>query len=92
LLFWFIYFAIYFYLCNFNYSLFFVVILFCFSFCEGLLGLSVWFSIISSYGNDYFQSHSVVQCQDFFVFEFFDPFMSIFWVFMVDFSLLFVVS
>ena len=41
-----LYFSIYFYLCNFNYSLFFVVYFLVFSVCEGSLGLSILVSII----------------------------------------------
>jgi NADH:ubiquinone oxidoreductase subunit K len=57
-----IYFSIYFYLCGFNYSLFFVVYFLVFSVCEVSLGLSILVSIIRSHGNDYFQSYSVLQC------------------------------
>jgi len=55
-----LYFSIYFYLCSFNYSLFFVVYFLVFSVCEGSLGLSVLVSMIHSHGNDYFQSYSVL--------------------------------
>nr|UXD79086.1 NADH dehydrogenase subunit 4L [Stolotermes victoriensis] len=54
--------VIYFYLCNFNYELFFSVIFLVFSVCEGALGLSILVSVIRSYGNDYFQSCSMLQC------------------------------
>ena len=57
-----LYFSIYFYLCNFNYGLFFVVYFLVFSVREGSLGLSILVSIIRSHGNDYFQSYSVLQC------------------------------
>ena len=57
-----LYFSIYFYLCRFNYSLFFVVYFWVFSICEGSLGLSILVSIIRIHGNDYFQSYSVLQC------------------------------
>nr|YP_010414758.1 NADH dehydrogenase subunit 4L [Hybos grossipes]URT60158.1 NADH dehydrogenase subunit 4L [Hybos grossipes] len=33
-----------------------------FSVCEGALGLSILVSMIRSYGNDYFQSFSILQC------------------------------
>ena len=47
-----LYFALYLYLCNFNYSLFFVVyFLVFFSVCEGSLGLSILVSMIRSHGN-----------------------------------------
>jgi NADH-ubiquinone oxidoreductase chain 4L len=55
-----LYFSIYFYLCSFNYSLFFVVYFLVFSVCEASLGLSILVSIIRSHGNDYFQSYSVL--------------------------------
>nr|QXT44267.1 NADH dehydrogenase subunit 4L [Apicotermes occultus] len=57
-----LYISMYFYLCNFNYSLFFVVYFLVFSVCEGSLGLSILVSMIRSHGNDYFQSYSVLQC------------------------------
>ena len=57
-----LYFPIYFYLCGFNYSLFFVVYFLVFSVREGSLGLSILVSMNRSHGNDYFQSYSVLQC------------------------------
>nr|YP_010826790.1 NADH dehydrogenase subunit 4L [Porotermes planiceps]UYX57307.1 NADH dehydrogenase subunit 4L [Porotermes planiceps]WHM51962.1 NADH dehydrogenase subunit 4L [Porotermes planiceps] len=54
--------VIYFYLCIFNYELFFLVVFLVFSVCEGVLGLSILVSMIRSYGNDYFQSCSMLQC------------------------------
>jgi NADH-ubiquinone oxidoreductase chain 4L len=57
-----LYFSIYFYLCSFNYSLFFFVYFLVFSVCEASLGLSILVSMIRSHGNDYFQSYSVLQC------------------------------
>ena len=57
-----LYFFIYFYLCGFNYNLFFVLYFLFFFVCEGSLGLSILVSIIRSHGNDYFQSYSVLQC------------------------------
>ena len=56
-----LYFAIYFFLCRFNYSLFFVVYFLVFSACEGSLDLSILVSIIRHHGNVYFQSYSVLQ-------------------------------
>jgi NADH-ubiquinone oxidoreductase chain 4L len=57
-----LYLSAYFYLCGFNYSLFFVVVyFFIFSVCEGSLGLSVLVSMIRSHGNDYFRSYRVFQ-------------------------------
>ena len=57
-----LYFSMYFYLCNFNYSLFFVVYFLVFSLCEGSLDLSILVSMIRSHGNDYFQSYRVLKC------------------------------
>nr|AIY61616.1 NADH dehydrogenase subunit 4L [Hodotermopsis sjostedti] len=54
--------VMYYYLCSFNYELYLVVIFLVFSVCEGSLGLSVLVSMIRSYGNDYYQSCSVLQC------------------------------
>nr|URX53586.1 NADH dehydrogenase subunit 4L [Neotermes cf. meruensis] len=54
--------VIYFYLCFFNYELYFVMFFLVFSVCEGALGLSVLVSMIRGFGNDYFQSYSVLQC------------------------------
>nr|YP_006503905.1 NADH dehydrogenase subunit 4L [Porotermes adamsoni]AFM92405.1 NADH dehydrogenase subunit 4L [Porotermes adamsoni]WHM51910.1 NADH dehydrogenase subunit 4L [Porotermes adamsoni] len=54
--------VIYFYLCSFNYELFFLVVFLVFSVCEGVLGLSILVSMIRSYGNDYFRSCSMLQC------------------------------
>jgi NADH-ubiquinone oxidoreductase chain 4L len=53
---------IYFYLCMFNYELYFVILFLVFSVCEGSLGLSILVSIIRGFGNDYFQSYNVLQC------------------------------
>nr|YP_009890100.1 NADH dehydrogenase subunit 4L [Polyphaga plancyi]QKK69173.1 NADH dehydrogenase subunit 4L [Polyphaga plancyi] len=49
------------YLSGFNYELYFSLIFLSFSVCEGALGLSVLVSMIRSYGNDYFQSFSLLQ-------------------------------
>nr|YP_009351517.1 NADH dehydrogenase subunit 4L [Macrotermes muelleri]AQP29804.1 NADH dehydrogenase subunit 4L [Macrotermes muelleri] len=57
-----LYFSVYYYLCNFNFSLFFVVYFLVFSVCEGSLGLSILVSMVRSHGNDYFRSYSVLQC------------------------------
>nr|YP_009350256.1 NADH dehydrogenase subunit 4L [Macrotermes malaccensis]AQP26693.1 NADH dehydrogenase subunit 4L [Macrotermes malaccensis] len=57
-----LYFSVYYYLCSFNFSLFFVVYFLVFSVCEGSLGLSILVSMVRSHGNDYFQSYSVLQC------------------------------
>nr|URX54431.1 NADH dehydrogenase subunit 4L [Glyptotermes sp. 16 AB-2022a] len=54
--------TIYFYLCLFNYELYFIMFFLVFSVCEGALGLSILVSMIRGFGNDYFQSYSVLQC------------------------------
>nr|URX54145.1 NADH dehydrogenase subunit 4L [Glyptotermes sp. 15 AB-2022a]URX54158.1 NADH dehydrogenase subunit 4L [Glyptotermes sp. 15 AB-2022a]URX54197.1 NADH dehydrogenase subunit 4L [Glyptotermes sp. 15 AB-2022a] len=54
--------TIYFYLCLFNYELYFVMLFLVLSVCEGALGLSILVSMIRGFGNDYFQSYSVLQC------------------------------
>nr|URX54028.1 NADH dehydrogenase subunit 4L [Neotermes cubanus] len=53
---------IYFYLCLFNYELYFVMLFLVFSVCEGSLGLSILVSMVRGFGNDYFRSYSVLQC------------------------------
>lgn len=53
---------VYFYLCSFNYELYFVMLFLVFSVCEGSLGLSILVSMIRGFGNDYFQSYRVLQC------------------------------
>nr|AVN67813.1 NADH dehydrogenase subunit 4L [Ischnoptera bilunata] len=57
-----IYLIIYMYLNIYNYELFFSMVFLSFSVCEGALGLSILVSMIRSYGNDYFQSFSMLQC------------------------------
>nr|YP_010946696.1 NADH dehydrogenase subunit 4L [Malaccina sinica]WGO57414.1 NADH dehydrogenase subunit 4L [Malaccina sinica] len=47
-------------LCNFE--VYFGLIFLTFSVCEGALGLSILVSMIRSYGNDYFQSYTMLQC------------------------------
>nr|URX52672.1 NADH dehydrogenase subunit 4L [Glyptotermes nr. iridipennis] len=54
--------TVYFYLCLFNYELYFVMLFLVLSVCEGSLGLSILVSMIRGFGNDYFQSYSVLQC------------------------------
>nr|URX53404.1 NADH dehydrogenase subunit 4L [Procryptotermes leewardensis] len=54
--------VIYFYLCSFNFELYFVMLFLVFSVCEGSLGLSILVSLIRGFGNDYFQSYSILQC------------------------------
>nr|AVN67641.1 NADH dehydrogenase subunit 4L [Parcoblatta divisa] len=57
-----LYMILYNYLNMFNYELFFSMIFLTFSVCEGSLGLSILVSMIRSYGNDYFQTFSMLQC------------------------------
>nr|UQJ75179.1 NADH dehydrogenase subunit 4L [Marginitermes cactiphagus] len=54
--------VIYYYLCIYDCELYFVMIFLVFSVCEGSLGLSILVSMIRGFGNDYFQSYSVLQC------------------------------
>nr|UQJ75257.1 NADH dehydrogenase subunit 4L [Paraneotermes simplicicornis]URX54067.1 NADH dehydrogenase subunit 4L [Paraneotermes simplicicornis] len=54
--------AVYFYLCIYNYELYFVMLFLVFSVCEGSLGLSILVSMIRGFGNDYFHSYSMLQC------------------------------
>nr|WHM51767.1 NADH dehydrogenase subunit 4L [Rugitermes flavicinctus] len=51
-----------FYLSLFNYESYFLMLFLVFSVCEGSLGLSILVSMIRGFGNDYFQSYSVLQC------------------------------
>nr|YP_010946410.1 NADH dehydrogenase subunit 4L [Haplosymploce aurantiaca]WGO57128.1 NADH dehydrogenase subunit 4L [Haplosymploce aurantiaca] len=57
-----LYVVLYNYLNSFNYELFFSMVFLTFSVCEGALGLSILVSMIRSYGNDYFQTYSMLQC------------------------------
>nr|UBN08779.1 NADH dehydrogenase subunit 4L [Macropanesthia kraussiana] len=50
------------YLNMFNFELFFMMIFVTFSVCEGALGLSILVSMIRSYGNDFFNIYSMLQC------------------------------
>nr|QNE85618.1 NADH dehydrogenase subunit 4L [Hybos culiciformis] len=50
------------YLSYMSYEGIFSMMFLTFSVCEGALGLSILVSMIRSYGNDYFQSFSVLQC------------------------------
>nr|AVN67892.1 NADH dehydrogenase subunit 4L [Heterogamodes hebraica] len=50
------------YLGKFNYELYFSLVFLTFSVCEGALGLSILVSMIRVFGNDYFQSFSLLQC------------------------------
>nr|APD14897.1 NADH dehydrogenase subunit 4L [Eupolyphaga sp. NS-2016]QYH44919.1 NADH dehydrogenase subunit 4L [Eupolyphaga sinensis] len=57
-----LFFSLYIYLNTINYELYFSVVFLTFSVCEGALGLSILVSMIRGYGNDYFQSFSLLQC------------------------------
>nr|AVN68103.1 NADH dehydrogenase subunit 4L [Blattella vaga] len=57
-----LYIILYIYLNSFNYELFFSMVFLTFSVCEGALGLSILVSMIRSFGNDYFQTYSMLQC------------------------------
>nr|URX54444.1 NADH dehydrogenase subunit 4L [Cryptotermes penaoru] len=54
--------VIFYFLCSYSYELYFVMLFLVFSVCEGSLGLSILVSMIRGFGNDYFQSYSVLQC------------------------------
>nr|UQJ75192.1 NADH dehydrogenase subunit 4L [Epicalotermes aethiopicus] len=54
--------TIYYYLCFYGCEFYFVMLFLVFSVCEGALGLSILVSMIRGFGNDYFQSYSVLQC------------------------------
>nr|YP_003734737.1 NADH dehydrogenase subunit 4L [Eupolyphaga sinensis]ACO07086.1 NADH dehydrogenase subunit 4L [Eupolyphaga sinensis] len=56
-----LFFSLYIYLNTINYELYFSVVFLTFSVCEGALGLSILVSMIRGYGNDYFQSFSLLQ-------------------------------
>nr|AVN67414.1 NADH dehydrogenase subunit 4L [Eublaberus distanti] len=57
-----LYMILYNYLSSFNYELFFSMVFLTFSVCEGALGLSILVSMIRSYGSDYFNMYSMLQC------------------------------
>nr|AVN68114.1 NADH dehydrogenase subunit 4L [Carbrunneria paramaxi] len=57
-----LYIVLYSYLNSFNYELVFSMVFLTFSVCEGALGLSILVSMIRSYGNDYFNTLSMLQC------------------------------
>nr|AXS65421.1 NADH dehydrogenase subunit 4L [Coleoptera sp. 17 KM-2017] len=52
--------SIYFYISSFSMEFFFLLIFLTFTVCEGVLGLSVLVKLIRNYGNDNFQSFSVL--------------------------------
>ena len=70
-----LYFSVYYYLCSFNYSLFFLVHFLVFSVCEESLGLFISVSIICNHGNDYFQFYVFFNVNVSLFFYFFDPFV-----------------
>nr|AYW52631.1 NADH dehydrogenase subunit 4L [Elateridae sp. JWH-2018] len=55
-----LYFMGFIYLVGIGYEYFFMMIFLTMSVCEGALGLSILVSMIRSYGNDYFQSFSIL--------------------------------
>nr|WKU84156.1 NADH dehydrogenase subunit 4L [Serichlamys sp. ECU1] len=57
-----LYYILFIYLLMMNYELYFSMIFLTFSVCEGVLGISILVSMIRMYGNDYFQSFSILQC------------------------------
>nr|YP_010895037.1 NADH dehydrogenase subunit 4L [Ceriana vespiformis]WJW73550.1 NADH dehydrogenase subunit 4L [Ceriana vespiformis] len=57
-----LFYMLFIYLNMMNYENYFSMIFLTFSVCEGVLGLSILVSMIRMYGNDYFQSFSVLQC------------------------------
>nr|YP_010946332.1 NADH dehydrogenase subunit 4L [Anisolampra panfilovi]WGO57050.1 NADH dehydrogenase subunit 4L [Anisolampra panfilovi] len=57
-----LYTILYNYLSFFNYELYFSMVFLTFSVCEGALGLSILVSMIRSYGNDFFNAYSMLQC------------------------------
>nr|WKU84186.1 NADH dehydrogenase subunit 4L [Stipomorpha sp.] len=58
----FLYLMLFYYLIFMSYEMYFLMIFLTFSVCEGALGLSILVSMIRMYGNDYFQSFSILQC------------------------------
>nr|AVN68340.1 NADH dehydrogenase subunit 4L [Amazonina sp. Z256E] len=52
----------YIYMMGYGYELYFLMIFLTFSVCEGSLGLSILVSMIRMYGNDYFNTYSMLQC------------------------------
>nr|WGO58012.1 NADH dehydrogenase subunit 4L [Rhabdoblatta densimaculata] len=57
-----LYVGLYNYLMLFNYELYFSMVFLTFSVCEGALGLSILVSMIRSYGSDFFNAYSMLQC------------------------------
>nr|YP_010946462.1 NADH dehydrogenase subunit 4L [Caeparia donskoffi]WGO57180.1 NADH dehydrogenase subunit 4L [Caeparia donskoffi] len=57
-----LYMIMFMYLSEFNFELFFMMIFLTFTVCEGALGLSILVSMIRSYGSDFFNIYSMLQC------------------------------
>nr|WKU83735.1 NADH dehydrogenase subunit 4L [Alipumilio avispas] len=57
-----LFYMLFMYLSMFNYETYFSMVFLTFSVCEGALGLSILVSMTRMYGNDYFQSFSILQC------------------------------
>nr|YP_010895219.1 NADH dehydrogenase subunit 4L [Ornidia obesa]WJW73758.1 NADH dehydrogenase subunit 4L [Ornidia obesa] len=57
-----LFYMLFLYLNMLNYESYFSMVFMTFSVCEGVLGLSILVSMIRMYGNDYFQSFSILQC------------------------------
>nr|ARH54373.1 NADH dehydrogenase subunit 4L [Dicronychus cinereus] len=55
-----LYFGLFYVFALFGFEYYFSMIFLTFSVCEGALGLSILVSMMRSYGNDYFQSFSVL--------------------------------
>nr|AYR05373.1 NADH dehydrogenase subunit 4L [Coleoptera sp. ACP-2013] len=55
-----LYFGLYIYLMFCGYEYYFSMVFLTMSVCEGALGLSILVAMIRSYGNDYFQSFSIL--------------------------------
>nr|ADE18205.1 NADH dehydrogenase subunit 4L [Bombyx mandarina] len=55
-----IFFFFFFFLIFIDYDMYMLMVFLVFSVCEGSLGLSILVSMIRSYGNDYFQSFSML--------------------------------
>jgi len=77
-----LYFSVYFYLCRFNYSLFFLVYFLVFSVCEGSLGLSILVSMFVVMEMIIFNLTVVFNVKVFIFSYLFDPLISFFLVLM----------
>jgi len=70
-----LYFSVYYYLCSFNYSLFFCSLLFSFFCLWGIVGIVYFGFLICIHGNDYFQFSVFFHVNVSLFFYFFDPFV-----------------